>query len=526
MKKVLLSCIALLTIFFGGANSVQAISLGEEITSLSGITNGTMFIISNGTKAKYFYGTGSGNGENENKNAELASIPAGSYFYFTLEKYTDGDIPNTTSPADNIYRIKITNADGEGYPYGTDNGYYLNAVRTYADVVISAAEAGWDGAKKDALWYVTYDGEKGFSFQNVYRKDNGGKSWLAIDNNFEADQQYLKLYSKPNDSSVSIEISNNLEEIPQIQDQKEDDTFTLATPETVDGVTTYTTKDGLSFIFKILNKDVTGCDYITFEFAEPTPSGLKYSFWEGQDMADFPAGITEFKYVFADDPNCKIKDGIIPQITLFTWFGNANKVVKVKGVYKHKVSEIASTRTYSFDKALDFTDVEGLEAYVISAFDAETATLTLTQVTKVPANTGLYLVGADGDYEIPVIESADAIASNLLVASGDGTVTTTTDDKTNLVLAGTGANRGFHPLSADGNMGENKAYLQLPTTDFKSIASARLNLVFEGEATAITKVNDVMTGNSAWYTVSGMKLNAKPTQKGIYVNNGKKFAVQ
>ena len=94
------------------------------------------------------------------------------------------------------------------------------------------------------------------------------------------------------------------------------------------------------------------------------------------------------------------------------------------------------------------------------------------------------------------------------------------------MLAGTGANRGFHPLSADGNMGENKAYLQLPTTDFKSIASARLNLVFEGEATAITKVNDVMTGNSAWYTVSGMKLNAKPTQKGIYVNNGKKFAVQ
>ena len=69
MKKLLLSCIALLTIFFGGANSVQAISLGEEITSLPGITNGTMFIISNGTKAKYFYGTGSGNGENENKNA-------------------------------------------------------------------------------------------------------------------------------------------------------------------------------------------------------------------------------------------------------------------------------------------------------------------------------------------------------------------------------------------------------------------------------------------------------------------------
>lgn len=198
MKK-LLFLISFLTIL-GGANSVKAIVLGDEITSLSGITNGTMFIISDGTKAKYFYGTGSGSGENENKNEELASIPAGSYFYFTLEEYTDGDIPNTTSPADNIYRIKITNAEGTGYPYGSNSGHYLNAVLSYSSVVISGPEAGWNNVgneKKDALWYVTYDEEKGFSFQNVYRAENSLSSWLAIGNNFEADQQYLKLYSKP-----------------------------------------------------------------------------------------------------------------------------------------------------------------------------------------------------------------------------------------------------------------------------------------------------------------------------------------
>ena len=198
MKK-LLFLISLLTIL-GGANSVKAIVLGDEITSLSGITNGTMFIISDGTKAKYFYGTGSGSGENENKNEELASIPAGSYFYFTLEEYTDGDIPNTTSPADNIYRIKITNAEGTGYPYGSNSGYYLNSILNFGNVVISGPEAGWSNVgneKTNALWYVTYDEEKGFSFQNVYRAENSSKSWLAIGNNFEADQQYLKLYSMP-----------------------------------------------------------------------------------------------------------------------------------------------------------------------------------------------------------------------------------------------------------------------------------------------------------------------------------------
>ena len=183
-----------LALLIGGVNSVKAIILGDQITSLSGITDGTKFIISDGTKAKYFYGTGSGSGENENKNAELGNIPAGSYFYFTLEAYTGGDV-------DNAYWIKITNSNGEGYPYGSDGAtnYYLNAVLGYTDVVISGTKDGWGGNKKDALWYVTYDNEKGFSFQNVYRKDNGGKSWLAIGNNFETDQQYLKLYSKPND---------------------------------------------------------------------------------------------------------------------------------------------------------------------------------------------------------------------------------------------------------------------------------------------------------------------------------------
>ena len=29
-----------------------------------------------------------------------------------------------------------------------------------------------------------------------------------------------------------------------------------------------------------------------------------------------------------------------------------------------------------------------------------------------------------------------------------------------------------------------------------------------------------------WYTVDGMKLDAAPTQKGVYINNGKKVVVK
>ena len=63
---------------------------------------------------------------------------------------------------------------------------------------------------KDALWYVSYDKEKGFSFQNVYRIENSASSWLSIGNNFENSQQYLKLYKSievnPVDENVEITV--------------------------------------------------------------------------------------------------------------------------------------------------------------------------------------------------------------------------------------------------------------------------------------------------------------------------------
>jgi len=32
--------------------------------------------------------------------------------------------------------------------------------------------------------------------------------------------------------------------------------------------------------------------------------------------------------------------------------------------------------------------------------------------------------------------------------------------------------------------------------------------------------------NDGWYTLDGRKLNARPTQKGIYINKGKKILVK
>lgn len=88
--------------------------------------------------------------------------------------------------------------------------------------------------------------------------------------------------------------------------------------------------------------------------------------------------------------------------------------------------------TFSSKYALDFTDVEGITAYVGVKQNTGTAVnLVLTEVTKVPANTGL-LIKADEakTYTIPVAEGdVEAIEANDLIAA---TETVSSADTTNV----------------------------------------------------------------------------------------------
>lgn len=189
------------------------------------------------------------------------------------------------------------------------------------------------------------------------------------------------------------------------------------------------------------------------------------------------------------------------------------------------------SRTYCSNHALDFSGVDGLKAYVASAFDPNHSNVTMTEVTKVPANTGLYLVGTAGDYNVPVASEAATIGTNMLVgiSSTEGDyVEATEGEYVNLVLATTAAGRGFHPLSKSGKMGNNKAYLHVTSTDFAKLPSeAPLRITIEDdEATGIEEVATPIVADGVWYTINGVKLAGEPTEKGIYIFNGKKVAIQ
>ena len=91
--------------------------------------------------------------------------------------------------------------------------------------------------------------------------------------------------------------------------------------------------------------------------------------------------------------------------------------------------------------------------------------------------------------------------------------------------------RGFYPggdKSGSIVVKRTNAYLQFPSAD----AAAKARIFIEEEDGTFTAINgvaaeaDAAVAGEGWYTISGVKLNAQPTEKGIYIFNGKKVAIQ
>ncbi len=104
--------------------------------------------------------------------------------------------------------------------------------------------------------------------------------------------------------------------------------------------TKYTSGDGVTVQFKMLNVDVENCDYIVIKFSEPVATGaFRIAFWAHDNKCvEIPAGVTEYKYVFAEDDDLRITDGKLAEITMISWF-SAGQEINVYGVYKHKIDE-------------------------------------------------------------------------------------------------------------------------------------------------------------------------------------------
>ena len=202
------------------------------------------------------------------------------------------------------------------------------------------------------------------------------------------------------------------------------------------------------------------------------------------------------------------------QVQAVNEYGGLSKMsasVTVSGESGETIVVDKEYTTYCSTQALDFTGVAGLEAYVVTAADNTTATL--TKVTTVPAATGLILKWTDkatSSFAVPAAATA-ATVDNLLV--GVTSATALTADQAYVL------SDGKFVKAAAGTLPANKAYLpaSLVPADARELA-----IVFSG-STAISTVMQQSDGQAV-YNLNGQRVTTP--RNGLYIVNGRKMIVK
>lgn len=191
--------------------------------------------------------------------------------------------------------------------------------------------------------------------------------------------------------------------------------------------------------------------------------------------------------------------------------------------------------SYASDNVLDFSNVGELTAHYASSFAAtanNAGVQTMTQVETTPAGEGLMLKGtANETFYVPALFNLtpEALTGNNLKGLTKITeVETTEGDKTNFILSQQKGVIAWYPLAAKYALKAHSAYLQLLTNDvFTGDGTRAISMEFEdGVTTGFIQIatDDVEDGD--WYGIDGIKFNQKPTQRGVYINNGRKVIVK
>lgn len=178
------------------------------------------------------------------------------------------------------------------------------------------------------------------------------------------------------------------------------------------------------------------------------------------------------------------------------------------------ITSEAGFATYcNCDKALDFSSVEGLTAYIVSSIEG---VANLQAVKKIPAGTGVVLAGEPKTYNVPVIASAAPVEGNKLIGVTSDHIA---GEEVDYVLAYRSSVIGFF-LAEDGLViPAGKAYLHIDGS------GARSFLPLNNETTGIGALlmNNEKVKKEI-FSLSGQRVSQP--KKGLYIIGGRKVVVK
>ena len=172
----------------------------------------------------------------------------------------------------------------------------------------------------------------------------------------------------------------------------------------------------------------------------------------------------------------------------------------------------------------------GVTAYTISAVSGNTVTIAEVEGDNIPSHTPLLLK-----------KTGDAVVTPTKVITGTGTDALVSTKATGATFYGNASdtkitegynyaygssyglyNGEFVLIDTDNGIAANRCLLNVGGTNSAPV------LTIGTEMTSLSPVPSPSREGSSqgWYTLDGRKLNGKPTQKGIYVNGGRKVVIK
>jgi len=178
--------------------------------------------------------------------------------------------------------------------------------------------------------------------------------------------------------------------------------------------------------------------------------------------------------------------------------------------------EITSAEYATFVPSDKVSVPSGVKAYIVTATDATTATLSADDaITVIPANAPVVIKGDEGTYYFPktTADPSDVTGNKLTTGA-------TTADGTQYILANGTSGVGFYKATPDSEIAAGVAYLVSP-----SGSAPYFIFGIEGGTTGIDAVQgSEFTVNGEYYNLAGQRV-AQPT-KGLYIVNGKKVVIK
>ena len=466
---------------------------------------------------------------------------------------------NTTKEiAANNYIVSLNRPVSED-PAVTLDDYTIDVPVEGANGILTVQYQNIDDVAADVQFYDENGNEVDANYYEVWLTasldEDNNVNYIAIENNGEERKAYFKVYALVGDNSVYSEVYSDMITItqaayvaPSIATLPFEFNGGRAAIEETDGLTQeglgsdYASEPKLKFENKNgqisslllqfdeepgkLSFDIKGNNFSGGTFTVQTSedgvtftdlaSYTELGATQNEEFKNLDANVRFIKWIYTNKSSGNVGLGNIKLEKPAT-----SATITIKDGFK--------ATTFSCDKALDFTG-QNIAAYIITDENGATA-----QVTKVPANTGLYIERGDTEgtisYDIPFLTNeadAEKITGNLLVGTISEPVNTKTleGNYTYYLFGKQNGKEAFFKVGentsdAKATASAGKAYLAVP-----GAGNAKEMIVISGDVTGIESIENGTIVNDNYYTIDGKLVKGQPTQKGIYVVNGRKVVIK